>query len=384
MSNRSRLSGLVLILLLTGALLGCGARREYSVSELDIHRNGWDTLVIDVSFAWETTIGGEHRFVPDSVAITVFDAFYRTLYAGRDPVIPLDDRRLGDRERLLVEVCGALGPRQICLQRAEFASPKRLHVVADVDYPVEGNLARGRYELTYTAERARADGTGWEPIPVPGEIRGHIIASVGGEGTNAVRVTFTGPRGSFDLSRLEGYADFKYYMTTALLEQQRAGVRFEIHGGFRGGTGHLATVDTVVSPKSEEERMLEVRHFVQEATWRIIDALEGFLGSRGGIARVRDWQYDPQRRHYEVDIDVSWRGGFFGGRQYELAGRLRVQEDGSAARFERTSGNPRALERWDERLPDDVLMLGSLPPPTLPDSLDTPSLFTPPVLRRTR
>lgn len=353
-------------LVLIGAVLataGCGARREYYISHLAVEQAGWDTLRVDVDFARRTAIGGAREFTPDTATVQVFDRAYRSLYSGAPGAIPIPDERLGDREPLLVEICGIVEGRSICVQEQERASPKRIHVDQHIEYPEGGDYDRGRYDLAFRAERRRFDADGWEPLHRIPDVSGYLLARVDSQEDGRVKVPFTTSRGRFDLARHENYRDFKYYLDSRLLDEQQARVHFDVYAGINGQVARLASVEKRVELKTEEERREEVRVYAEQATERVVDELSSFLGGRRAVAYVDTWDFDPASRRYRVQMEVQWRGSFFRGDRYELHGELEVDEDGSQARFRVRSGNRDALRRWRDRVDADVLDLGTLDPP---------------------
>lgn len=341
---------------------GCGARHEYRAERLFVSQSSWDSVRIDVSFARRTAIGGAAPVQPDTVVISIFDASYETVYAGTPGRIALPDHRLGDRERLTVEACGTVKSRQICIQEMLRASPKRLTMEEEILYPAGSDLAEGRYEFTFQVERQAYDGRTWEQVEAEG-VDGYVLAWVdAGEAgrKGVVRFPFTAPQGRFDLSRQENYKNFRYYLDSELLDEERAEVKFEVYAGLSSHPQRLTTVSKEVLQKTEDERADDVRYFVEQATERLIDELSSFLGGRRAMAYVEEWDYNRSSRTYRVTMEADWEGSFFNRRDFEIDGELAVNEDGSNAVFRITSGNRRALRRWRERSDGDEMHLGTL------------------------
>lgn len=345
-------------------LTGCGSRTEYLASDLSLERSGWDTVYVDVSFARRTVIGGSTPLRPDSVVVTLFDAQYETVYSGPRGGIPIPDRRLGDRERLTIEICGTVRSRQICVQDMLHASPKRLQVDEEIVYPDGSDLAEGSYEFSFDVERKEFDGEGWERID-PEAVNGHLLVWVDdGEAREKgkVQVPFTSPRGNFDLSRYANYKDFRFYLDSELLDQETASVHFEIFAGLSGTPTRLASVRKEVQQKTEGERSDDVRYFVEQATEMLIDELGSFLGGRRAMAYVEEWRFNQLSQQYQIAMEIEWDGPIFDRGHYELQGDLEVGADGSRARFDIRGGNRRAVRRWRTRTDGRSLRLGDLEP----------------------
>ena len=107
-------------------LVACGDSPEFVVNRIDVRQTSWDTLTVDFAFEQRPSIGSTKTVVPDEVRTTVFNASYDTLYHGTENVISIPDQELGDREAILVEVCGVLETSNACEQRTVTASPKKM------------------------------------------------------------------------------------------------------------------------------------------------------------------------------------------------------------------------------------------------------------------
>ncbi len=359
---------LSIVVVTTLLLAACGPRVEYRVSELVLERQSWDTLHVDVSFVRETAIGGATIFEPDTVMVMLFDENYDSLYTGAPGPVPVPDRRLGDGERLTIEACGSVISRRICIQDLLRASPKRIEVEGEIEYPLGSELTTGRYALAFDVERQLFESDHsdqWQPINEV-DISGYLRAWV--ENTEArqegaVEVPFDQPHGSFDLSRRPNYRDFRYYLDSQLLDQDTAFVSFDVFAGLGGQATRLTSIRKEVFWKTDDEREEDVRYFAREGAERVVDELGSFLGGRRAVAYVDDWRYNTQQRIYRLDLEVRWEGSLFDRGRYALEGFLEVREDGRSASFEVTDANRRAERRWRRRVDGNVLQLGDLGSP---------------------
>lgn len=352
------------------ALIGCGARHEYRAGQLALERIGWDSLEVDITFVRSTVLGGGRPVEADDVTILVFDARYETLYSGPTGGIPLPDHRLADRERITVEACGVVRSRHICQQDMLHASPKRLTMDEEIDYPTGSDLAEGRYDFTFHAERQVYGGDGWERIDPEG-VNGFLLAWVDdrdAKEAGTVRIPFTGAAGNFDLRRHGNYRNFRYYLDSQILDEDVGRVNFEVYAGVGDTVQRLAAVQKDVQRRSEGDREEDVRYFVEQATERLIDELGSFLGGRGATAFVNEWDYNRQNRTYRISMEAEWEGPIFNGRELEIAGVLQVRDDGRDATFDLRSGNRRALRRWRDRIRGNRLTLGRLDTPNVVQS----------------
>ncbi len=99
--------------------------------------------------------------------------------------------------------------------------------------------------------------------------------------------------------------------------------------------------------REEEQRRAQELHaahdrFTREAARRMGRRLmDGFGGGQDLVTDVRNWRYDPSARAFEVDMTTSFNGQFVRSNNYWVTGRLTINEDGSNARFARTSANER-------------------------------------------
>lgn len=352
----------LLVTLVTCTLLGCGARKEYAAERVEVERSSWDSLHVDVAFVERAVIGGASPIRADSVLVTVFDADYDTLYSGGPGVAPVPDATLGDRERLMVEVCGVVRRRQICVQESHRASPKRVHVTENITYPSRGDFEEGSYELDFQVERQRFDGGDWELVDSR-PVSGYLLAWVDdpeAKERGAVRIPFRQSTGRFNLARQPNYKNFKYYLDSQLLDHTEADVYFDVYAGLGENKVHLASTKKEVHRKTEDEREQEVRYFAEQATEMIIDELGSLPGGSRAYAYVDGWSFNSIARTYEIELEIEWDGPAFDRGHYEIEGTLGIGEDGSNARFRIRAGNRRAVRKWRARTDGEVLMLGGL------------------------
>lgn len=346
-------------LALLGGLVvaGCGLETAYRVDEVEVERRGWDTLEVGVRFVQDPALGGPTDAAPDTVALLLYGADYDTLYTGPGPTLVLDDEALGDREPLMLEVCGRFGGQAVCEQRGLFASPKRVRAATDIAYPDDALLERGRYAFAFEVERLvfGSDSAGaaarWEPIAARQPITGYLQASVSGEMPGTVRVPFSDAEGRFDLARVDGYRDFRYSLRSRLHDEREARVQFEVYAGLGSGRPmRLAQIQRRVRLKTEDDRLLEVYAFVEQATEQLLTRLD--VDPAGARAYIDDWTFDEGARRYEIDIDVEWGGSFFLRRRRGVEGRLLVDETGEDAVFVLRDADRRTERRWEDRSRD--------------------------------
>lgn len=364
---------------LLGGLLVLGTACQHSpghiTTTLILERAAWDTVRAEVDFSRWTLLGDTVAVMPDTATrFVLFDAEYDTLYVGSDPDIPIPDARLGNREALMVEVCGLVQGRAVCEQAGLHASPKRIRSVGDISYPDDEEFEEGSYAVRFSVERKQFDGDGWEPAETPAGLSGYVLAYVANQTDPPVKVPLRSSRGRFDLARLDGYNDFRYHLRSQLHDGREAQVHFDVYAGFPEQTARrVATVQRRVRHKSPAERRAEVRYFAQHAAERILDA----LGERTQDARVYvdEWRFDPKEDVYQTDVELRWGRGLFS-RTYELTGILQVSERGDVVRFRAVRGNRRAQALWQRQVDARELDLAPIDPPSLdkvvpPDSDST-------------
>jgi hypothetical protein len=419
------------LLLLLGALAGCGptqqhARVVYDTAGLDVERVGWDTLRVRPTFTRRTSLSETRPAQPESTFVYVFGARYDTLYAGpADAAVSLPDRRLASREPLLVEACGlfrrgadpsdgllgrlfskrentprvspsvqparthpestsshafrahpestsSLAFRALCEQTTVFASPKRVRAdTASVTFPEDADFQRGRYDVRFIAERRSFRDTTYELLGDGVAAGGYLLARAAhaqGRGTVRVPISESG-RGTFDLSRYDGYDDFRYYLRAAMERGERHGegeppagatVAFEVLAGLDGAVPQsVRRFSKDVRRLTTAERRRQAQRFAQSAAAEIAERL---LPGESDDARatVRGWRYNRLDGRYEVDLRVRWYERDDFGDRYTLEGALRVSEGSRRAHFVGEEGNRRAVRRWRRTVDGDELPLGVL------------------------
>jgi len=343
------------------AVAGCGQEPTYMVSRLAFDRQGWDTLSVDVAFSRTSRWGASQPLETKEVDVYLFNAAYDTLYAGDGRVVPIKDRDLGDRERLMVEVCGRFATMSACEQQTLSASPKRLQLDHDITFPEDAAFERGSYALRFVAERQGYGTEDWEPLGTPREVEGYLMAYVG-DHQGAVKLPFSRNQGRFTLKDQPHYDDFQYYLKSMLMDQEEAPVFFDVYAGFAGQTAlRLASVEKRVRKKTNEERQLEIRHFVDQAIGRLLERLDVSERDRPARVNIDTWTSNALTSTYLINVEVAWgRDRFILGGRYELVGRIEVEESGANARFVRQDANNRARRLWVEVLGGDTFRLGDL------------------------
>ncbi len=347
------------------AVVGCQQGPEYAFEQLDLQRYGWDSLSVAAQFNEQLLLGRTRPIEPQEVVVYLFNASYDTLYAGDGRLVPIADRELGNRERLMLEVCGRFAVMTVCEQEAVTASPKRLRVDHDIDYPEGWAFQRGRYELDFTAERQTNDST-WERLGPAKGVEGHLRAYVGDEAQEAIKIPFTSRRGRFNLEGKPHFNDFHYHLTSALMDSETAAVHFDIYAGLAGWpVEQVASVMKSVREKTEEERAQEVAYFVDQATEALLVALDlpemDWFDSPDSTA----WTFNTLTDTYRVKMELAWgrRGRLFRRhRAYQLGGVLEVEAQGTNARFTRQTTNERTARYWAFTIGEPTLPLGTLEP----------------------
>ncbi len=348
------------------AAIGCGQQPDYAFRHLEFKRYGWDSLSVEVEFSEQLLFGRTRPIEAQAVAVYLFNARYDTLYTGDGRLVPIDDRALGDRERLMLEVCGRFETATVCEQQAVTASPKRLQVEHDIEYPDGGTYDKGRYQLRFVLERQGQD-EAWERLARPDRVQGYLRVYVGDQEEEAVEVPFSARRGRFNLQGKPHYDDFHYHLTSTLLDTSEARVHFDIYAGLEGlPVSNVASVEKKVRGRTDEERVLEVDYFVEQATEAIFEALD--IDDIDDFERPdsTEWAYNRLTDTYRINVEVFWRmrrrRPFSRPRSYGFEGVLEVEASGANARFLRRAATERTLRRWAVTIGDATISLGTLTP----------------------
>lgn len=330
-------------------MAGCGTRPEYSASDVAIERRGWDSLEVGVDFVRLRMFGDPVAVTPDSFEVRVFSAAFDTLFVGNDSLVVVPDARLDDRELALVEACGFFGRRVACGQEGFEASPKRVVVEDELEYPEDGDYDLGRYAFSYGARRQVFGDSSWERIDMPGELRNHLSVRVLGERGEPIEVALDGRRGRFKLTNLRHNADFRRDLLAQLLDADEATVRFELFTSAFSIADPVWVKDAIVESKTEQTRELEAGYFVEEAGSRLLDLLRTFPVGPNIYLFMDDWSYDREERRYAINFSLSWQSSFLRSRWFELSATLDVAESGADPVVRLTSGNERGMRRWEQR-----------------------------------
>ncbi len=358
---------LVFLFLIAAVLAGCG-QPSYTVTGLAVERAGWDSVRVDAGFSRQNLLGPSTAVNPPSVTVVLLGSKSDTLYAGPSFSFLVPDASLGNREPLLVEVCGHFEGQEVCEQSGFLASPKRITAQQDIDYPQNGDMDRGEFVTAFVVERQIWESEEWEEIERGRDVTGFLLAYVDGHQDEGVRIPLGRQRGHFNLARLDNYRDFRYYLRSSLLERNEATVRFDLYAGLGGDEQVVVGDEKVIRKKAREIRELEAGFFVEQAADRLLDRLSAFFGPSRTYVYLDSWQFIEGERRYAIEMELVWSSSFFRQRWYRVAGVLQVLEDGSSAVFRRTRANDRGEERWDDRIDGEEVSLGVLEPRPQDDS----------------
>lgn len=340
-------------------LSACSTPPDYRAT-LTVERHGWDTLHVQLDVVKAVAFGGEAP-IRDSLQATRYwalNAQQDTLATTTGSVLEIADYTLGSYGRILVEACATIGDATVCEQQAVTASPKRSTSTLDLDYPGSRGYAGGQYTVRVARERQvfGADSL-WEALPRTASLNGYLEFYIEGrkdESTVTVPIRRFERETSFRVDRLDGYADYEFFLRSALLDESRADVGVDVYVGAGDQPSWLETVTAEVKIKTEEERADEVLYFVRQAAAQLSRRLSD--RQPRVTAYIDAWVYDPDTKLYEVEVEVLWRER----REYVVQGVLRVLESGNGASFEYHRGNRRGNGRWEDRIDRDSYSIGTL------------------------
>lgn len=346
-------------------LFGCSSEKDYQVDVLDLQRHDWDAIQVDVQFAEAKWLGSARRVVPEELAVVAYDASYDTLYAGDDTLISIPDERLGDRESVVVEVCGTFEEATlICDQAGLTASPKRVEVDPDLEYPKSGDMGEGRYRFSFTVERQRYGSDDWERVQNPAPLETYLLAYVEDAEDGAIRVPLHQNEGRFNLAQHANHDEFDYQLRSGLMSGDEVRVRFDVHAGLNAQPPqHVTTVERSVRRLTREERAREVEHFAEQVAEQLLDDVLQLSENPSASVYIDRWDYRDALGRYDIEMEVRWRSGFLGFSEYRLFGELSLEGDGSNVRFEMTDGNRRGRQIWREEIDGRELELRDLEHP---------------------
>lgn len=342
---------------------GCGTPDRFAVRDLNVLREGWDTLDVSARFVQDRPMAGMSEVIPDLVTVTLFDEAYDTLYAGPLGRIAVFDENLGNAERLLLEVCGYLGPRQSCNQHALSASPKRAFAEYDVTFPQDSTNG---YERAYVASRVLLERQihgedGWERFEPSGRKEVFIDAWVSGYPDARMKLPVVRRGQRFILPQYAGYRDLRYAIQSSMLDADSAAVNFDLFVQLSRTALSVASEEIVLRAKSESEREDEMRTLVERAGGQILESLDSIFGVRRAYVFINDWSYTALDRVYRAEFELHWQSGFRGAWS-DISGEMQVRSDGELGTFTLIRASEPAGERWEQRIGRSVLALNHLYP----------------------
>ena len=346
-------------------MLGCGAREEIVISKLNLEQSAWDSLHVSVSFARRTALGQETPVAADSLFIVAYNAVYDTLFVGTDSVLAIDDANLGNKERILLEICGEVKTILVCDQSSIEASPKRISLSPKIAYPYRDRVYQGSYTLPFLVERqpfsaTRAAQESWEPVARSESINGFIQAYVEGEEDESIQFPFSKKQGGFNLTHFPNYQEFKYLLDSKLYDFNEASVHFDVFVDIEGISGTVASISKKIAPKSEEEQQVDVAQMAKQAAEQLVDRLSPYLDDGRNVVFIDSWDYNIFKKKYTIEMEVQWEGRRFTRNQYSLLGTLEVFEPDQRSNFRLKETNRRTEYLWNRIANGSLLALQPL------------------------
>ena len=331
------------------AMLGCGAREEIVISSLSLEQSTWDSLRVSVSFARRTVLGKDTPVQADSLLVVGYNALYDTLFVGKDSVLTLDDANLGNRERILLEICGQVRSITVCDQSGIEASPKRITLSPEISYPYRDRVYQGSYKLPFIVERQEFNNQeeSWEQIARSETIAGFIQAYVEGEKEESIQFPFSKKQGAFNLTHYPNYQEFKYLLDSKLYDFNEASVQFDVFVDINGFSDTVGSISKKIAPKSDEEQQVDVAQLAKLAAEQIVDRLSPYLNDRRNVVFIDSWDYNIFKKKYTIEMEVEWEGRQFTRQQHSLQGTLEVFEPDQRSNFRLKETNRRTRRLWD-------------------------------------
>jgi len=349
-------------IVLMGSLSACADRPEFVVSSFELSQSSWDSLHISTVFAHQPRLSASATVAPDVVMYTVFDANFDTLYVGDDGAISLPDKEMGDRERILIEVCGFFQDASACEQKIISASPKKVEADYAVEFPTDAPIyQKGNVELATTLHRQVFNSDGWEQIRKPSGKELSILVYVERAPDDHVRIPISRSRTSFSLNRYDGYKDLRYHIQSSLMDADSAIVMFDLYAVSSAQPALVHQERFVLRAKTEEERTMEVRGLVERSGGQILEKVTGRFGSKRAYVFINEWSFEPLNKAYVAEYELHWQDAF---RQEwsDLSGRLYVRSDGTEGSFLFLRGSERAELAWSDGISTESLLLDPLFP----------------------
>ena len=346
------------------ALIGaaCSSQPSFVVQSFELQQTSWDSLSISAQFQFQPILGAKSTVSPDVVVYTLFNPQFDTLYVGDGSRIALPDKRLSDREKILVEVCGVYQNLSACEQKVVSASPKRVVAEYSVLFPLDAPLNdKGEIELTSALQRQKFESDDWEEIRRPSGKELSVRVYVEKAPDDHVLIPISRSNSTFSLDRYDGHRDLRYQIQSSIMDSDSAVVTFDLYAAGLAEPSLVGQERIVLRSKSVEERTSEVNELVDRAGAEILSKVSSRLGSRRAYLFVLDWSFESLNRTYLAEFELHWQDAFRG-EWSDLTGRLRVRADGTEGTFHFLRGSEIAEERWNDRVQSEYLDLTPLFP----------------------
>jgi len=206
-------SYLIKLLFLGLFLFSCDFSR-IQISDFRIERSSWEEGKIYVYFTEKKFFGKKRDVIPDSINVKIENGsgdivFNEEFFSYSDIKFNIDDKILGDEERLNIIVCGQFNKKgkEICGYKTIFASPKKYVLSYRLEYPYK-NLFYFKMESELKGKRKKYDSEEYETIFEGVKPNGKITLYPKGFQLNAINFDIENGYSYQDLSILPNFKSF--------------------------------------------------------------------------------------------------------------------------------------------------------------------------------
>lgn len=304
---------LPLSFLLLPIVLLCSSCESYEFSDLQLTRQGWDTLQVETIFT-KKTLFDKQTALPTNEQITLSTPSKGVFYRGPDHTIALPDRDLPSEAEITVQIQAQFENGKVLNdQKIIRASPKTYSMRNSIEYPVADATNQVNYLISFEKKRPLLEGSSDTEVLESG-LSYPTTLKLFLENDPSVSISFSvqNAGGTFDLSQSSQFSTFESNLKSNISQQSRSELHVEAVSTIDGEERTFTLKSIVFEQKTKEEAIAFCRQIASGIATYLQEKVSPNTG-RNASYRVNEESctYDPITHKYNFEVSCSWDSRMF-------------------------------------------------------------------------
>ncbi|UTA68491.1 hypothetical protein [Emticicia sp. 21SJ11W-3] len=291
----------------------CSSCESYEFSNLQLIRQGWDTLQIETGFT-KKALFEKKVALPTNEQITLSTPSKGIFYRGSSHSITLPDRDLPSEAEITVQVEVEFENGEILKeQRTIKASPKRYSMTNKIEFPLGDATDKLGYQILIDKKRPLLEGSSdFETFESGMSFPTTLKLFLDNDPTVLITLTPQDADGIFDLNQSSQFRAFESNLQRNISQQMRVELHVEAVSTIDGREYTFKLNDIVFEQKTREQQITYCREIGENITSFLQKKISPNTG-RNTIASISEESctYDPIRHKYSFSIICSWESRMF-------------------------------------------------------------------------